>query len=305
MIEETAIETTEEKKENNIEAETCLTSLKNTLFNEQNEQITYTVCIYALGDAIWSALSYLNVGMNLEKTNDTDFDSQSQWAGQQLYSTIAMGLLGIALACWYGSKKAYAKSTDVIATTVAGSLSLYTWDRAQSFGIAYFKHIGYSDDHAGYLSSLFTGLAEAITQFLFLKIVKLLTHDKEYLFLKNKFKVYSAHLGCETALNLSIGLIPGAVWQLVYNAAVIYFFGAMGTGLSVAISVALSNIFTMKCIQTITKSESYKKCLKMDASEETQTDETAPCIQCLSWFNHPEKPETQTATEASILLPLN
>lgn len=301
-IEQQLIEIKEESEnESEIQSESCITSIKKNIFNGKNEQIVYTVTIFALGDAIWSALSYLNFGINLKPTNNTNFDIRGQWAGQQLYSTVGMGLLGIAIAAWYKSKKEYAKSVDVMTIAAAGSLSLYAWDRAQTSGIDYFKKIGYPDNVAGYLSSIFTGFAEAITQFLFLKIVNLFLNKEEYNLFKNTATIYFKRLLSETGLNITIGLIPGAVWQLVYNAAVINTIGALATGMSVAIAVALSNIFSMKCIQGITKAESYNNCFGTVSTEESDTHAAAPCMQCLNWFNHSEKTEKETEISASLL----
>lgn len=291
-----------------IESPSCCVTLtakiNDMLSKKDNEQIAYTVSTYAIGDAIWSYFSYLNLGINLQSTNDTAFSMSGQWAGQQLYATVGMGIFSGVIAARYGLKKEYPKAADVMTIFGAGALSIYTWDRAQTWGIEVFKNAGYSNDASGYFSSIFAGISEGLTQFIFIKLIKLFSDDAEYTHFRKDPRNYFLNLLIGLGLNSTIGAIPGAVWQLVFNAAAIGTIGAAATALSVAMCVALSAIVSAKAYHTILNSGCYTSyCgLPTPISDEKLASPASQCCGFLYSLFPPADNETQTDAYATPML---
>lgn len=268
--------------------------ISDILAQKDHEQIAYTVSTYAFGDLIWSSVSYLNLGINLQTTNDTTFGIASQWAGQQLYATLGMGCFSGIIAARYGLKKEYLKAADVMTLSAAGCLSIYTWDQAQVWGINVFTNAGASNNAAGYYSSIFAGISEGLTQFIFIKLVKLFSNDDEYTHFKQDPCNYFLNLLIGLGLNSTIGAIPGAVWQLVFNAATIGAIGPVATALSVAGCVALFAIASAKANYAIVNSDCYTTyCAPKTITEK----EASPASQCCGYLNGLFAQSTATANE--------
>ena len=268
---------------------------------KDNEQIAYTVSTYAVGDLIWSSFSYLNLGINLQPTNDTSFGMSGQWAGQQLYATLGMGFFSGIIAARYGLKKEYLKAADVMTASAAGCLSVYTWDRAQVWGINVFTNAGTASNAAGYYASIFAGISEGLTQFIFIKLVKLFSDETEFTHFKQDTRNYFLNLLIGLGLNSTIGAIPGAVWQLVFNAATINSIGAAATALSLATCVAISAITSAKANYEIINSDCYTTyCGPKTITEK----EPSPFSQCCGYLNglFSQPPTQNNENEDPLLL---
>ena len=256
--------------------------ISDLLAKKGNEQIAYTVSTYAVGDLIWSSFSYLNLGINLQPTNDTSFGISGQWAGQQLYTTLGMGIFSGIIAARYSLKKEYVKAVDVMTTSVAGCLSIYMWDRAQIWGVDVFTNAGATKNAAGYYSSVFAGISEGLTQFIFIKLVKLFSDETEFNHFKQDTCNYFLNFLIGLGLNSTIGGIPGVVWQLVFNAATINTIGPVATALSLTTCVALSAIASAKATDAIVNSDCYTTyCAPKTITEK----EPSPASQCYGYLN--------------------
>jgi len=244
------------------------------------------IIINIVRDYVWTWASYKDYNDRLALTNNTGFGPNGQWFGQQVYSTAAMAATSLLLiAGAYGWNKCGEENQTTISDTNAvlatpinitdselplvnsnrnlmqldmrdyslwvgaflagATFAVYTWNRGQTQGINLFTNAGLSPADAGYLASLLTGGYEGPTQFIFINLVRLLSAEvrketeenpKKYLQLKAK----------EGALSIVPGLIPGGLWQVVYNAGSINNWGAQPTSAAVAAVVAAANAAVAK-----------------------------------------------------------
>lgn len=211
-------------------------------------------------DFLWTYLSYNLLNDQLTKTDDTNFDAQGQWLGQQLYSTLAM--LGTLIGTWGFYKLRKLKDEEGNAReflwdhgliyVMAAAVAIYTWDRAQVLAIQAFKNKGYTDETAGYLAAFATG-TEGCVQFSSIVLLRTLCiKDYRDFFLENPKKfatLFMPRLFC----SLTLVAAPGASWQLVYNAGTLYAWGAFLTSMAVALTVAFFNYTSVKLSITLLK----------------------------------------------------
>ncbi len=277
-----------------------------------NEELAHAVAHNSIRDWIWTYLSYDLLNMRLQVTTDATFDFKGQWAGQQLYATLGMVIFAIASKLAYSAynkvnKQSSAPSntgpeqpllpqtepseirfpTADIAAIIAGAASaVYTWDRGQEWGIQIGAQLGLSPEIAGYFASIFTGGLEGPTQFLAISLVKLLTKDEEWSLFKNNPKNYLQGKLKEFGLSATLGTIPGAVWQIVFNAGVLANLGPIATSFLVAAAVAACNVIYAKTSKAILES---KYCINLcgqptavNGNDERAATQAAPCSALLS-----------------------
>jgi hypothetical protein len=223
-------------------------------------------------DAVWTATSYLLLNKALETTEDSGFDSDSQWFGQQLFASLTM--FGTLLSIWGfyackkpkeddGSDKKFLWDHGMI-YWAAAAVAIYCWDKAQIYGIQFFKNRGYSDESAGYLASLATG-TEGCVQFSAITLLRTLFLAEYRDFALENPGMFIKLLLPRLLCSLTLVASPGASWQLVYNAGVIHQWGALLTTLAVASTVAFFNYASVKAsIALLTCFTSEKEIMEVD-----------------------------------------
>ena len=131
---------------------------------------------------------------------------------------------------------------------IAGaSLAIPAWDWAANTAIACFLGQGYSTIDAGYLAFFAPGLVEgpiqwATPQFIDAIVDLFQTREGLNAFLKDP-KGTLASLLAQFSLNVTLGSIPGDIWQVIYNRCIELNYHPALTGLLIALGVAAGNIW--------------------------------------------------------------
>lgn len=247
---------------------------------EKQEQLLM-ITLNALRDAIWVYFSYSQFDVKLQHTQDASFGVDSQWLGQEVYSTLGMLLFSAACRAAYFCKGRPFPTTTVCALNAAASVGIYAFDRFGTWGAQLGQSaVTLTVAQAGYFAALFTAF-ETPVQTLIITLVKLLTQNSEWSqlycdpvqYLKIKIK--------ELGLSMTIGLLPGAVWQLVFNAGVVCALGPVGTALLVATAAAMSNLIYVTASTVVSNSSC---CYTPPAPLDTANTYRAPLTWCCSFF---------------------
>lgn len=253
----------------------------------RNEVLAHAITLNAVGDTIWSGFSYKDFNYAAQQTTDTNFDPRGQWAGQELYVSTGLILAAIAGRLGYAAAGKPFPTADVAAIVTATICSVFTWDYFQFKGAQWAQNaFSVSSNTANYLSSITAGLADGATQMIMISLVTLLTKETEWSKFKSDPANYLKSKSKELGLSLFPGLIPGAVWQLVFNFCVTLNLGPAATVFAVAIIVAATSIAITKLNSKILKSECCQNFLCKTTTMPTQNanneKQEAPCV---SLFN--------------------
>lgn len=225
-----------------------------------------------VGDMVWTPFSYYGFNADWQISSNTSFVGDSQWLGQQLYPPLAMILLAASHYAYHRyvnqgkeNPPAYPAS-DVMALMTSACCGIYAWDRAQALGVNLAQSWGLSSGAAGYAASAFTGVIPGPVQYSVGKVFRLCVQDKEWTHYE-KDPEYGKKLLKELGVSASIGAIPGAAWQLIFNASSIGGFGPLATTLFVMSGVGCVNWATVNASEQVLE----KGCFQA-ASD------------CLGWF---------------------
>jgi hypothetical protein len=206
------------------------------------EDIEEKIFLNLLRDLIWEYLAKENIGITGQATDNV----QSQWLAQFVFATFSMTRAAIA-------RKSPHKSTgkEKYIPLLAASAAIYPWNYGQQLGAQFgTDFLNLSKTPAAYFSSLFTGVFEGTTQYLVTKVGHLLI-DAET---RKKFTIKSFMQ--ELGLNMTIGALPGAAWQIVSETcSQTNSFFASGV---VASTVAICNVISENVIKRVTRPRKVK-----------------------------------------------
>ena len=213
---------------------TLLQKCEEKIIASENEKLSLQVLLNFMRDTAWSYWGQNNFSLEIISSKDP----LQQMAGQQFVGTLAMVLGFISIWSGYKLKGKPMPLKEAIAYTTAAAAAICPWDLGQAWGIDMgMNQLGMKADTAGYFASTHTGVIEGGTQFLVMKLGKLLISPAE----RQKFQANPKAVLMELGLNLTIGAVPGAAWQIVYNACLIAGLGPIPTALLVATAVASCN----------------------------------------------------------------
>lgn len=238
------------------------------------------IVINIVRDVAWTYLSCEDYNDRLKKTNNAGFGWNGQWFGQQLWSTLFMIMASLTLLVgtitWEACPE-YEEQTALINENrqhhdddqalvqperidripfsfkeyciyvfsyfIAAAIAIYTWDRGQTLGINLGLSTGMTPAQSGYFASLLTGSFEGPTQFFFIALILMMFHEKTRKEVQNNSKTFFKTKSQESLLSIFPGMIPGALWQIVYNAGSTEEWPVSATCVGVGVTVALANFF--------------------------------------------------------------
>ena len=138
---------------------------------------------------------------------------------------------------------------------LGASAAIPTWDYGQVLGIAQGQSMGMSTISAGYYASMYTGLFEGATQTALITALNTCAgryREGESLASWDSAKDVLINVLKALPLGVTIGAVPGAVWQLVYNACFVAASAHLvAGGLAVAAAVCAANIVTTRLIDCL------------------------------------------------------
>lgn len=205
-------------------------------------------------DWTWGVWSVNDWNFKFESTR-YDLGPNGQWGPQFLYGSLAAisATLISAGICKASGKQIPVK--DMMASLVGTMAAIIPWNAGQNVGHMIGQALGWSQVNAAFFASTFTGIFEGATQFIMIKITsklcdaeerqKFCADPKQYLtdlFDRETLKQFSKECG----YSITIGAIPGAVWQLVFTACGVAGISAVPTGLLIALAVGLANFGVAK-----------------------------------------------------------
>jgi len=232
-------------------------------------------------DFTWTGLAALNVNLKGQMMPPLDptaaLSSQitssafiQPMAAQWVFSTIPMGLLAAAQT-YHASRNGNATKEELVkiwTPVVAASLAVPMWDLGQvigtSIGTTSFAHsaLWYGSSIAGgMIAAPFTGMFEGFTQFAVRYIADVATNPMTRAMWRENPALMGKLLAKDLLLNVTIGAIPGAVWQIVWFfalaalvASLPYSWAVILTMLAVATAVMLCNL---ACTHIINKTSEW------------------------------------------------
>ncbi len=205
-------------------------------------------------DWTWGIWSVEDWNFKFESTR-YDLGPNGQWGPQFLYGSLAAMAATLISAgiCKASGKEIPIK--DMIATLVGTMAAIIPWNAGQNLGMMLGQAMGMSQVNSAYFASTFTGIFEGATQFIMIKITsKLCDAEERRKFCENPKHYLTDLFDTETlkqfakefGFSITIGAIPGAVWQLVFTACGVAGMSAVPTGLLIAIAVGLANLGVAK-----------------------------------------------------------
>lgn len=202
-----------------------------------------------LRDASWTFWTVSQLDLSGRSTDNLDDQENGQW----VYPTLFM-LAGFSfhwLSC-RAVNQAMPAARSLVSVTSA-SLAIPSWEKAGDSGTQLGKILGFKPVDAVYFSSIFCGIAEGGVQEAVSTLGVLLTDTAE----QEKFKLepieYLKNFAKRMGLGITLGGIPGAVWQIVYNACITEKLEEAETVAAVALAVAVCNISYAKLQKRILK----------------------------------------------------
>ncbi|MDX2165186.1 MAG: hypothetical protein SFW07_07205 [Gammaproteobacteria bacterium] len=216
-------------------------------------------------DWTWGIWSVEDWNFKFESTR-YDLGPNGQWGPQFLYGSLAAisATLISAGICKASGKQIPVK--DMMASLVGTMAAIIPWNAGQNLGILIGNALGWPQVNSAFFASTFTGIFEGATQFIMIKITsklcdaeerrKFCEDPKQYLtdlFDKETLKQFSKEFG----YSISIGAIPGAIWQLVFTACGVAGISAVPTGLLIALAVGLANFGVAKVQEKLFAPQTY------------------------------------------------
>ncbi len=223
----------------------------------------FSLMLNSATDCTWAMAAALGSGLNLRATSALPSASlpfldqitapawQQQFLTQSYLSLLAMVpvLIGYVAYCKANNKPI--SVADIMAKILGPLLSIGMWNMAQTLGLwlATKASVAASFLATNLIVAPLVGIFSGLTQWLVPLILKLATDATE----RAKYKENPALLIKEFFLNITIGMIPGALWQVLYAALlpVLIPLGPGGLilfGLIIAASVMAANYTTAKVI---------------------------------------------------------
>lgn len=196
-------------------------------------------------DLVWVFWSYQNLGARAFTTDDANFGVEGQWFGQQVAGTGAMAVGLLPLLAWYLGKAGRRNLFPAWLTFVffcAAAVSIYTWDQGQQLGVNQGReNTSRTPLQIALYASIYTGVFEGLTQGLILLLGRLC--HTEY---RKNYHKHPIRLGVELSASITIGALPGMIWQIVYALCVNANAGPVPTSILLAITVSSFNYLNSK-----------------------------------------------------------
>jgi len=217
-------------------------------------------------DWVWGIWSQKEWNFYFESTPQ-DFGLRGEWGPQFVYGSLAAITATIISA---GACKAAGKEIpykDMIASLVGTMAAIIPWDAGYNLGMSIGQANGWSQLNSALFSSIFTGVFEGATQFITIKLTKKLCDAEERRkfcedpkqYLKDCFDPETlAQFAKDFGYSITIGAIPGAVWQLVFAACGVAGISAVPTGLLIALAVGVCNFGVAKIEEKKLMSRAYE-----------------------------------------------
>ena len=273
------------------------------------EEQFHSVMHNAIRDLMWTYFSYAELDTKLHSTTNTSFDPDGQWAAQELYSSLGMVVFSIAAKLAYHFAGRSFPNADVGAINTAAVVGIYAYDKFASIGAKLgIEALKLSPTMASYFASIFTGF-EGPVQTSIITLYKLFTKEEEWTLFREDPATYFKSKGKEMGLSTTLGLIPGAVWQVIFNAGVMSALGPVGTAFLVAATVAVCNLIYAKTSKAILESECCQTwCGATPERDPELPKKEAPITQllsCLGLFTSCCTKPADSDHTASLTVPIN
>jgi len=223
-----------------------------------------------LSDVVWAALSALNtnvLGQTMPALNLTGSLSSLISSGAFLQPVAAQWLFGSApMLIFAGGEPIYRKLkgetlskeeiAKIWAPPTAAALAIPMWDIGQLIG----AHLGATSSlfqnsplwygssiAAGMIAAPFAGFLEGFTQWSVKYIFDVATNPVKQEMWRQKPALMGKVLVKELLLNVTIGAIPGAVWQVIFFFTVAVLTAALGPLGGIILAALLVGIGVMLC----------------------------------------------------------
>lgn len=227
-------------------------------------------------DFTWTIFSFDDYSDRIKTVHSWDQQTYGQW----LWATLPMLAVTAAAGLIFAAKKEshvswkewftdpeQSRLLDFIKSTAGASLAIPAWDLGQRIGINLGQHyLNLSPISAGYFACLFTGLFEGLVQYLTPKLIEAFMialtdpsvqakwyHDKagavNEAFGSALKAIAAALFSRDLIYNGTIGAVPGAVWQIVFVAAVAAGWTQIPTAAAVMAGVATANALVPSAIK--------------------------------------------------------
>lgn len=224
----------------------------------------------SLRDPLWAAASALNINhlgkvmpaLDPAASLSSKISSSSflhPMGAQWLYGSAPMLILaGGETLCrkMRGEKLSNAEIAKIWAPPVAASLAIPMWDVGQLVGM----HLGASSPlfqnsplwygssiAAGMIAAPFTGMLEGFTQWSVKYLFDVATNPVTRAMWREDPALMGKVLVKDLLLNVTIGAVPGAVWQIVFFFTVGCFIAALGPVGGIILAALLVGVAVMLC----------------------------------------------------------
>ena len=246
--------------------------------------------INGLRDMVWTLCSVNQWNLSFEETPD-NFGEDGEWLAQQIYPMFIMAAASILITTYQWSHQRALKKEDeqqaeqsstaipwkeTLSFFIGSSMGIIAWNIAQDTGKRLFLNSDMDDVEAGLAASLLTGVFEGITQHCFIRLTTIITNNQdERENLKNNCREYLKNFFKESLYSITVGAVPGAVWQAVY---VIMTQVAQAnpalTILAVPTSVCISNVVVEVCKKPVIDRVCTSTFFCQKGKEETKLQES-------------------------------
>lgn len=181
-------------------------------FNVLNK--TIPVSYNFVRDIIWASLCFSYLGR--EVSNHSETESQVlQWAFPTLGMIFVLKMQSAINRRIFLTKAGEQKSAISL---ISASASIPLWNQACNFGKKFYQSRGWGSTSAGYLAAPFCGLVEGPAQELVTALFSVLFIDQERNLWQENPKIYLKNFLAKMGFSITLGVIPGAVWQLLAQA---------------------------------------------------------------------------------------
>lgn len=236
-------------------------------------------------DLTWAFFAFQKLGMKCRYSSDVDSQFYAQWT----FSTLAMFPL-LRTHAAVNKFLVRGKPQKGAIATLAASLSIPVWNKAGQLGQNIGEQLQFSSVTAGYFAAIFTGIAEGSTQELIISLCSLLFIEQERQQFKLNPQKYLLRFSIKMGFAATVGMLPGAVWQLIANACDTNNVNLILSTIAVAFGVGLCNItYTQlqeKCLATgdAGNDDEYDT----DGDSDSDNDNNDEKNKCCQFFSRPE-----------------
>lgn len=199
---------------------------------------TIPVSYNLVRDIIWASFCFGYADRHAGNPSETE-SQLLQWALPTIGMFIVLKMQSDISRRLFATRTGEQKSAISL---VAASVAIPLWNQASVLGKKFYESRGWSPTMAGYLSAPFCGLAEGPTQELITVLFSVLFNDQERKSLQENPNIYFKNFLAKMGFSVTLGIIPGAVWQLISQACATHDVNVGVSVIAVAFGVAASNL---------------------------------------------------------------